>query len=225
MTHYSLQHLKVLLLNTTSRTEKRKSSTTDWMLNSMNAVEVNGDFVYASNNTGEIYILQREKKWKPAGKFKMKRGKIKDITISHDGKYLAAAGEHKTVVIWDLEANKVVKSMRGTVQQINDITFSRDGAEIIIAYNNGSVRLSNLISNQTVVNSMRPKSEILSTFSSYTIQRIESISYDTITFSSLYRMNSLVHDGVYDQVDKYDLTWDLIDNILTFSKSQKRRAD
>src|SRR5690606_19168517 len=97
----------------------------------------------------------RAHKWENQGKLKMKRGKVKDLTISHNRNYLAATGENADVVVWEIKTNKVVKSMTGRVEQINDIGFTRDGAEIIIAYNDGSVRRTNLISNQTIVNSIR----------------------------------------------------------------------
>ena len=209
------------LVEYTLKTRKRNMITSDWMLNSINALETNDQTIYACNNIGEVYMLNRDKKWKSVGKFKMKRGKVNDITTSHDGKFLAAAGENRTVVIWDLETNKVTKSLKGTVEQINDIEFSRDGSEIIIAYNDGTVRLSNLISNQTLVNSLRPKSDILSTFSSYAVQRIEHLGFDTITFSCLFKINSLVYEGVFDQIEKYHLTWDLNNNLLSFDKVKK----
>lgn len=209
------------LVEYTLTSKKRNMITSDWMLNSINALETNDETIYACNNIGEVYVLNRNKKWKSKGIFKMKRGKIKDITISNNGQFLAATGENRTVVIWDLESNKVAKSLKGTVEQINDIAFSKDGAEIIIAYNDGSIRLSNLISNQTLVNSLRPKSDILSAKSSYSVQRIEHLGLDTITFSSLFKVNSLVYEGVFDQIEKYDLTWDLNDNLLSYEKAKK----
>ncbi|MBD3638113.1 MAG: caspase family protein [Crocinitomicaceae bacterium] len=204
---------------------KHRSASTDWMLNAINAVEANKEVVYASNDIGEVYLFNRKRKWKSLGKLKMNRGKIKDITLSNNGKYLASVGENKTVVIWDTEDNKVVKSLKGRVHQINDIAFSRDGAQIIVAYKNGTVRRSNLISNQTLVNSLRPKSDILSAFSGYTMQRIDKVGFDTIAFTSLFTVNSLVYEGSYDKIDKYKITWDTRNNLITMDKSKEGLED
>lgn len=200
------------------KTRKRRSAASDWMLNSLNSIDFNEGQLFVADNKGEILILNRERRWRSSGKFVTKKGKIKDITISHGGHYLAAAGENRNIVIWDLEHEKVFKTLKGSVQQINDIAFSKDGAEIIIAYNNGSIRKTNLISNRTVVNSIRPKSEILSNISSYTIRKISKLGDDTISFTAMYRMNSLVEEGVYDQIDEYRIDWELSENYITLTK-------
>ncbi|UKN00410.1 caspase family protein [Paracrocinitomix mangrovi] len=211
----------------TIASRKRKSASTDWMLNSINAVEFNKDKVFLADNAGNVQIVNRKRKWKSLGKYKMQHGKIKDITLSNNGKLLATCGQNSTVVIWELETNKVTKSLKGRVQQINDIAFTKDGSTIVIAFNNGSVRKTNLISNTTIVNIMRPKSQILSNFSRYAIENIEEVGADTIVFNTLYTINSLVHEGAFDKVEEYKLYWYAKENLLELDKvkNQSEKID
>ncbi|MEX1000723.1 MAG: caspase family protein [Crocinitomicaceae bacterium] len=212
------------LIESCLKHDKRKSASTDWMLNTINAIEVNNETIFAANSIGEINLYRRNKRWKTGGMFKMKRSKIKDIDLSHDGRYLAVVGDNRTVIVWDIKAKEVVKSMKGSVQQINDIDFSRDGAFLTVAYNNGALRRTNLISNQSVTNSLRSSSNILTTFSGYTLEKIERENADTIVFKGFYRINSLVYEGSFDQIKPIEVKWSLSDNMLIMKKVKNTSA-
>ena len=202
--------------------DKHKSASTDWMLNTINAIAVNDEQVFAANNAGEIHIYKRNRKWKFGGIFKNRDGKIKDIELSNNGKYLATVGVNRNVVVWDIKEKTVIKSMRGRVEQINDIAFSADGAFLTVGYNNGALRRTNLISNQSVTNSLRPRSDILASFSGYTIENIEVNENDSVIVNAYYQMHSLVYEGAYDDIQYLTVKWSLKDNVLSIEKQRNK---
>lgn len=210
---------KLISYNLTDK--KSKGMTTDWMLNSVNDIELKNDRFYVANNYGEIRILLNNDKWSKESLLRGKRDKINSIRLSHDGRYLAAAGDHKSVVVWDLEKEQVVKVMEGLVYRINDIAFSNDGAEILVGYDNGIVRKTNLISNQTIVNQIKPKSELLGLHSTYSVVRIESFTEKEAVFTMLYKKNSFVYENAFDLVESYRVTWNLEENLLSMEKSDQ----
>jgi WD40 repeat protein len=199
-------------------TKKRKSATTDWMLNAMNAFDFNNDIVYAANNKGEIRLYNRNKKWKNFGLFKQEKSKINSLTLSHNGRFMATAGDNRSIVIWDIRRKQVVKVLKGLVHPINDIAFSPDGAELIVGYANGTVRKTNLISNQTIVNRLAPKTDELGIKSNYSITKIESYTTDSVVFTALLKKKSLIYEGSFDKIQEFNIVWHLTENYLTVDK-------
>jgi WD40 repeat protein len=56
-----------------------------------------------------------------------KRNVIQTITFSPDSKLLLAGGYNKTIDIWDLQSNTLLKSLTGHVEYVHDLVFSPDG--------------------------------------------------------------------------------------------------
>jgi len=201
------------------KTGKKKSRSTDWMLNTVNDVASDSNFVYLADDYGNVRVLKK-RKWYQVNVLKGKFFKINSMDLSHDERYLAVAGQSKSVVIWDLEELRVIKVMKGLVNQINDIQFSENGREILIAYEDGSMRKTDLVSNQTIVNKLRLNSEILTKVGSFSVSRIIEFEKDYAKLEVIYKQSHLDHEGVYDKLDEYEVMWTFEGNFLELEKKQ-----
>ncbi len=199
----------------------RNSTTTDWMLNSVNSVEVTDSLIFMASDRGEITVLDK-KNWLKHRILLSSRQKISKIVLSKHGNFLAAAGGNRAVVIWDLEKNRVVKVLKGLVNRINDIAFTTDGQEIVIGYADGEVRRTNLITNISVLNHLRPKSKSLLDMGEFSVSRIEKISGDSVEFDVFFARKSLEYEGVYDKLVEHDVLWNLAENALTVSEKKSK---
>ena len=59
-------------------------------------------------------------------------GRVNDVVFSADGKYMASAGDDKSVVIWDMETRKHI-GMRDTGSEISDLEVVSSRRSLIIA--------------------------------------------------------------------------------------------
>ncbi|MCB9223791.1 MAG: caspase family protein [Crocinitomicaceae bacterium] len=198
----------------------KKSLTTDWMLNTINDIEVDQNYFYTTDDYGFIRAMEKEK-WFQANVFKGKLNKLNALCLSHDGRYIASGGNNKKIVVWDLKTQKVANVMRGTVNQINDVQFSKDGKFILIVYEDGSMRYTDLISNQTIVNKLKLDSDVLTKVGNYSIQRIVSLHEDRAVMHALYKQLNLDYEGVYDKLEEYEVTWMFQNNELQIQKKQE----
>ncbi len=202
-------------------TNESKSTTTDWMLNAVNSLAFTDNVLFGSNDKGEVQLYDRTKRWFKLGVLQGEAGAIRSIDLDSKEKFLATTGDNQSIVIWDLESRQVAKVFKGLVHRINDIQFSKDGAEILVGYANGTVRKTNLFSNQTIVNRVKPKSKLEGYFSDYTITNISNFSTENAEFDILYRRKSLIAEGSYDKVVEYKLKWDLRENLIDLEKFDK----
>lgn len=205
------------------KTDKKKSKSTDWMLNTINDVAVDSNYVYLADDYGNVRVLQK-RKWYQMNVLKGKFFKINSMEISHDDRYLAVGGQARSVVIWDLKKLRVVKVMRGLVNQINDIQFSENGRQILIAYEDGSMRKTDLVSNQTVVNKLRLNSEIMTKVGTFAVSRIIDFQETYATLEVIYKQAHLDHEGVYDRLEEYEVIWTFEENYIELNKKQSLSA-
>ena len=199
----------------------RKSTTTDWMLNSINSVELTDSLIFISNDRGEINIIDK-KNWANRGVFLTSRQKLSKLILSKHGQYLATAGDNRAVLIWDLKKKRVVKVLKGLVNRINDIAFSKDGQNIIIGYADGEVRTTNLLTNISMLNHLKPKSKMLLDRGEYSVSRINRVNKDTVEMEVFYARKSLEREGVFDKLQEHDVTWLLKDNVLAISERKDK---
>jgi WD40 repeat protein len=199
---------------------KKKSLSTDWMLNTVNDIVVDSTHFYTVDDYGTIRILQRGK-WYQETVFRGKLNKQKALTLSNDGKYIASAGNDKKIVVWDIEAGKVVNVLRGMVNRINDIAFSKDGKKILIVYDDGSMRYTDLITNQTVVNRLKLDSDILMKVGGYSIVRIVELDDDHAVLDALFKQINLNREGVYDNLGEFKVTWTFDKNELKVEEQKE----
>jgi WD40 repeat protein len=200
-------------------TEKsRRSTSTDWMLNSFNSVEMNTTSVFLANDNGEIRVYDRKTFFEDKI-LRTKRSKINSIALSHNGSHLASAGADRRIIVWDVATGQAVKSLKGSVTKINAIRFSEDGNEILIGYENGALRKTNLLSNQSIVNSPQAASEFLSRYS-YSVYRIQAFTTDSAVLIMHKRRFSLDEEGMYDKMTEYIVTWHFKDNYLVLDEQE-----
>lgn len=198
----------------------RNSSTTDWMLNSINSVELTDSLILVANDIGEINIIDLNN-WMNHRVFINSRQKISSISLSPDKKFLALAGDNRAVLIWDMEKRRAVKILKGLVNRINDIAFSTDGEDIIVGYADGEVRKTNLISNVSVLNHLKPSGRTILDRGEYSVSKITAIEGDTVRMKVFYTRRSLEHEGLFDKVQEHDVIWDMNDNYLNISEKIK----
>jgi WD40 repeat protein len=198
----------------------KKSLSTDWMLNTINDIEVDSNFIYVVDDYGIIRMLDK-KRWFQENALKGKLNKINSLSISNDGRYIASGGNNRTIVIWDLMTLKVVNVMKGMVNKINDIAFSDDGHNILIVYEDGSMRNTNLITNQTAVNKMKLDSDLLTKVGSFSITKILSFTPEEAVLEAMYKQINLDKEGVYDKLEEFEITWLFRNNELHGEKKKQ----
>jgi len=194
--------------------KSKKSTSTDWMLNSINSIETNSLSVFLADDHGEIRIYDR-KNWIEQKILKAKRAKINSIQLSHNGHYLASAGANRSILIWDVSTGQAVKVLKGSVGKINVIEFSEDGKEILIGYEDGSLRKTNLITNQSITNSPQTAAELILSRFSYSVYDILAFEKDSAVFTIHKRRYSLVDESAYDKIIEFTVTWHFKENYLT----------
>ncbi|MBK9190792.1 MAG: hypothetical protein IPM77_04360 [Crocinitomicaceae bacterium] len=192
---------------------KKKGTSTDWMLNAFNAVTANSDFIYLANDRGEIIEINRVN-FSEKRIFKTSRSRLNTLRISGNGHFLASGGENGRIVLWDLTTGLAVKDFEGSVAQINDIVFSENGKEILIGYQDGSLRKTNLFSNQSIVNSPQIKSEVLSSRFQWSVFDIVSFEKDSAIITMHKKRFALDEENTFDKITEYTVIWVFKDNYL-----------
>lgn len=199
---------------------KKKSTSTDWMLNSINSLELTSTNLYLANDNGEIYVYDRSTYFEQKI-LKAKKAKINCIQISNNGHYLASAGANRSILIWDLTTAQATKVFKGSVGKINAIAFSKDGKEILIGYEDGTLRKTNLITNQSITNSPQSAGELILSRFSYSVYEIVSFEKDSAVFTVHKKRHSLIHESVYDKILEYTVTWHFKENYLTLTEHKE----
>ena len=203
--------------------QTKKSTTTDWMLTNINDVVCDSAFIYLADDYGNIRVIEKDK-WFQSAVFKGKFYKIRSIAKSNDGRFLAAGSDAKTIVVWDLKTQRVVKSMKGLVNQINDLAFSKDGKSILVVYEDGSMRKSDLVTNQTITNKVALNSELLTKVATFSIVKIISFEDNEPVLDVLFKQSHLDKEGIFDKLDQYKVKWDFIDNLIDVEKIPKMES-
>jgi WD40 repeat protein len=203
----------------------KKSISTDWMLNSYNALANTNEQLFFANDLGEIRIIDRIN-FQEKNILKTKRSRINCIKISHNQNYLASAGDEGRIVIWDLNTLRSSKEFKGSVSQINDLEFSNDGNEILIGYQDGSLRKTNLFSNQSLINSPQPESEIISSRFTWSVYEIIKFEQDSAVLTMHRKRYSFDEESAFDKIVEFTVIWYFEDNYLKLieSKSLEKEA-
>lgn len=197
--------------------KKRRGTSSDWMLNTFNAVIVDSAMLYLADNSGQISIIDLKK-------FSLKkilvgdRDRLNAMALSHSGHFLAAAGDQGKITIWDVDSYTPMKELFGAVSQINDFLFSEDGKEILIGYHDGSLRRTHLVSNMSMVNTVSSSSDMMNARFSWSINQILSFNQDSATCLVYKKRKSLDADNTYDKIEAYDVIWYFETNTLTMTK-------
>lgn len=84
-----------------------------------------GDRLFAMASAENIAIVDI-KKGKPEGFLKTNGQLLQTMSISEDGAYLAGGTYTGSIIIWDIEKQKVIKTLTGHVAGIHGIAFSPD---------------------------------------------------------------------------------------------------
>jgi len=198
---------------------KKRSRSSDWMLNTFNDIAADSNYVYLPDDYGNVRVLKK-RKWYQQYVLKGQLYKANTIELSHNGDLLAVSGNSKAIVIWDLKTQRVISNMKGLVNRINDIAFSADGNEILIAYENGAVRKTNLITNRTDVNQVKLNSELLTKLAYYSINRIVSFETEKAVFEVIFKQSHLDKEGIYDKIEEFTATWNFNNNSILLEKKE-----
>lgn len=192
---------------------KKRGTSTDWMLNAFNAVTADSAFIYLANDRGEIVEIDRLT-FAENRIFKTTKSRSNTLKISNSGHFIAGGGENGRIVLWDLSTGLAVKDFEGAVSQINDVLFSGDGKDILIGYQDGSLRKTNLFSNQSIVNSPQIKSEILNSRFQWSVFDIVSFEKDSAVITMHKKRYALDEENTFDKITEYTVVWIFKDNYL-----------
>src|SRR5262245_57111152 len=68
-------------------------------------------------------------------------GPVNAVGVSPDGKRVVAAGDDKTISIWDIGSGKELMRLKGHAAGIDAVAFSPDGKRVASASSDGSARI------------------------------------------------------------------------------------
>lgn len=195
--------------------KQRKSISTDWMLNGFNEIETLKSNFIGCNDLGEIYVIDTAN-FQLKKILKDKKVKINCIAIYESTGTLAAGLGNGKIILWDLNDYFPFKELSGSVQSINSILFNEAGDEMLICYGNGVLRKSNLITNQTVLNSpskFSNKSDAKVVWSSFQINHFNNDSAVIIMLKKRIAIDELKG---FDKIEAFETVWNFKENQLKF---------
>ena len=94
----------------------------------VNAVCFSQDKAYLAAASGnDIFLyLKKEGEYQLKKAFKGHTSTVWSVHFSHDAKYLASASADKTIILWDVKAQKQMARLEGHTSSVNSIHFSHD---------------------------------------------------------------------------------------------------
>lgn len=199
--------------------KSKKGTSSDWMLNTYNAVALSENHLFLGDNVGEIHVIDRETFYETAI-LKTGRVQIRSLIISTHQNCLLSALSDGRILAWSLENFLPFKEFRGFVSKINTIAFSPDGTEILIGYADGTVRKTNLITNHSLVNSAPDNNGFAYGRINWSVHEITSFTQDSASFIFYRQRLSPEQDGTFDKIDQYQVTWLFDNNQLHFTEQK-----
>ncbi len=82
---------------------------------------------------------------------------VRSIAISHDGRLLASAGEDLTVKIWDIEAERELRTFKAHTRSIVSVVFSPDDRTLATSSYDGTVKLWDVETGKKVATTPTPE--------------------------------------------------------------------
>jgi WD40 repeat protein len=146
-------------------------------------VELNDQFFVGLNKDGFIYVYEHSKGLL-RNVIREHKKKPQSISVSYDGKYLAAAGSENKIVLWDLSDSKPISTLAGITSKIADIQFSDDNEKIAIGYQDGLLKVMDLDETPRFISKKFEPTRSKRLFGwNYTVNEIHSIQNDTISLT------------------------------------------
>lgn len=208
-------HFKDLVNNQT----KGVTTASEW--NSFNALVVTTSEIIGVTNEAEIVFFNKDT-WKLSKLIKGHLQAIKCIDYNAGNNQVITAGRGKKVILWDLKNGSLIKLFSSGIYQINDIQFSEDGKELIIAFANGFIRKSNLMTNMSVVN--RPNISIgqIELGWEYLLTHISKVEENSVEGELMLLHQSMEYEGAYSHLTDMKLVWDIEENYLNLIETSKK---
>ena len=100
------------------------------------------------------------------------------ISISRDGKILAAASRDGTVKLWNIKTGEEIRTLRGHQSGIPDVSISPDGETLASASEDGTVKLWNMETGQEIRTLRGHQSRVMSVRISLDGKTVASGSHD-----------------------------------------------
>ncbi len=140
--------MKKPLFKTKGKTSKFKQLA-GYSWNSFNSIVIYKDCLVAANTDNLIYIYNK-KSGKKIEILKAHSDDVMALAVNKKGRYVASAGKDRTIIIWDIDERKVIKTLEGGTISANTISFSGDGNTMFIGYADGSFKTWDLASKSNI---------------------------------------------------------------------------
>lgn len=188
--------------------ETKFGTTSDFPTNTFNDIKINNNIIYTSNNKGVIDAYQ-QKNWIKQISLIDHSEKVNVLALNTDGSILASAGNDKKIILWNTTNFKPIKVLEGSVKQINVIKFTPNNDNILIGYNDGAFRVSNIKTNASKSSQLTLGTFKKKTGWTYFIYDFSAITNDSATVHFVLAHRSGFYDGVYDELEEYTGLWNL----------------
>ncbi|MBK6833192.1 MAG: caspase family protein [Bacteroidetes bacterium] len=198
--------------------ETKFGTTSDFPTNTFNDIKINNNIVYTCNNKGAIDAYQK-RNWVKQISLIDHTEKVNVLALNSDGSILASSGNDKKIILWNTSNFKPIKVLEGSVKQINVVKFTPNCENILIGYNDGAFRVSNIKTNASKSAQLTLGTFKKKTGWSYFIYDFSSISNDSATVHFVLAHRSGFYDGVFDELEEYTGLWSLKTGVFTVNKN------